>query len=316
MPLAEMRNYRGSSPCPIDFDDYWREALAELETVPPCPELRPAAFRAPNVDCFDLYFDGVRGARIHAQLLLPQKDGGCPALLQFHGYTSNAGAWRDKLSFAATGFVVAAMECRGQGGLSQDTGGDLGATVYGHIIRGVGDEPKNLLMRHIFLDTVQLARVVMALPQVDAGRVAVMGGSQGGGLALACAGLEPRIARAVVDYPFLSDYKRVWALNKARPGTAYAELTSWFRHFDPLHEREDMFFEQMGYIDVQNLASRIAAYTLMAITLMDDSCPPSTQFAAYNKIVAPKKLCIYPDWGHEMIPMQADIAYEFLRDWI
>ena len=63
-------------------------------------------------------------------------------------------------------------------------------------------------MRHIFLDTVQLARIIMEMPQVDAQRVSVMGDSQGGGLSLACAGLEPRIAKAAVDYPFLCDYKR------------------------------------------------------------------------------------------------------------
>ena len=69
---------------------------------------------------------------------------------------------------------------QGQGGSSQDTGGVLGTTMQGHIVRGLSDEPENLLMRHIFLDTVQLARIIMEMPQVDAQRVSVMGGSQGG----------------------------------------------------------------------------------------------------------------------------------------
>jgi len=312
--LRELKEYRGGSPCPDDFEEYWSAALAELETVPSQPELRPASFQAPGVECFDLYFNGVRGARIHAQLLLPKGGTVHPAILQFHGYTANAGPWRDKLAFAATGFIVAALDCRGQGGQSQDVGGVIGTTVYGHIVRGVDDEPQNLLMRHIFLDTVQLARIVMSLPQADAGRVAVMGGSQGGGLSLACAALEPRIVKAAVDYPFLSDYRRAWELGLSGQGKAYAELGSWFRCFDPLHRRADAFFERLGYIDVQNLVPRIQAETLMAIPLMDASCPPITQFAAYNKIGAPKKLCVYPDWGHEVIPMHADLVYEFLTD--
>ena len=73
--------------------------------------------------------------------------------------------------------------------------------------------------------------------------------------------------------------------------------------------------DKAKYIDVQNLASRIRARTLMAIPLMDEVCPPSTQFAAYNRISAPKRLCIYPDWGHEYIPRHADIVFGFLNDW-
>lgn len=121
-----------------------------------------------------------------------------------------------------------ALDCRGQGGSSQDTGGVLGTTMQGHIVRGLSDEPENLLMRHIFLDTVQLARIIMEMPQVDAQRVSVMGGSQGGGLSLACAGLEPRIAKAAVDYPFLCDYKRVWQMNRTVQG-AYSECVVFSR---------------------------------------------------------------------------------------
>lgn len=313
MPLNELYSYKGSSPCPKNFDEYWRTALAELAVTPPAPELCPANFSAPGVDCFDLYFNGVRGARIHAKLLIPQNRQHCPAVLQFHGYTGSAGPWCEKLSYAGAGFVVAALDCRGQGGTSQDTAGVLGPTMHGQIVRGLADEAENLLMRHIFLDTVQLARIVMDLPQVNPERVAVMGGSQGGGLSLACAALEPRIKKAAVDYPFLCDYKRVWQLNRTVQG-AYSELRCFFRDFDPLHEKEDEIFERLGYIDVQNLVPQMKAETLMAIPLMDEVCPPSTQFAAYNKIAAKKRLCVYPDWGHEYIPTHADVVFAFLNE--
>ena len=72
MPLEEMKEYRGSSPCPKDFDTYWSDALAELDAVKPEPILKPAAFQAAGTECFDLYFKGVRGAKIHAKLLMPQ----------------------------------------------------------------------------------------------------------------------------------------------------------------------------------------------------------------------------------------------------
>lgn len=142
MPLEEMKEYRGSSPCPKDFDTYWSDALAELDAVKPEPILKPAAFQAAGTECFDLYFKGVRGAKIHAKLLMPQHSAGkSPALLQFHGYTGSAGPWSEKLGYSGAGFVVAALDCRGQGGSSQDTGGVLGTTMQGHIVRGF---PMNL----------------------------------------------------------------------------------------------------------------------------------------------------------------------------
>ena len=112
----------------------------------------------------------------------------------------------DKLGYVAQGFTVAAMDCRGQGGSSEDPGGVSGNTLHGHIIRGLQDalngRPEKLLFRQIFLDTAQLAGIVMDMPEVDAARVGVMGGSQGGALTVACAALEPRIEALRRCIPF------------------------------------------------------------------------------------------------------------------
>lgn len=313
MPVHELKKYRGTNPKPDDFDLYWERALAELDRTAPDPEWIPADFKAPCADCYDLYFTGVRNARIHAKVLIPKvHDHKMPALVNFHGYTGNCGNWCDKLSYAGAGFVTAALDCRGQGGRSEDSGHVKGNTMHGHIIRGLDDEPDNLLMRNIFLDAVQLARILMDMPDVDADKVGVYGVSQGGGLSLACAALEPRIARAAVQYPFLSDYRRVWELDMAR--NAYEELQSYFKFFDPLHEREEEVYLRLGYIDVHNLAPRIKGKVQMAITLMDNICPPSTQFAAYNAITAPKELQLYPDFGHDFLPGQDDRAFEFFME--
>src|SRR5947207_3006705 len=92
--------------------------------------------------------------------------------------------------------------------------------------------PRPDLVPHA-LDAAQLARVVMDMPEVDAGRVGATGGSQGGGLTVACAALEPRIKRAAPVFPFLCDYQRVWEMDLA--AGAYEELKTFFRDFDPLH---------------------------------------------------------------------------------
>lgn len=314
-PLPELWTYSGSSPKPDDFDAFWTRALAELDETDPAPCITEnLTVRAKTVDTYDLNFQGVGGASIYAKLLRPKNPApGHPAVLFFHGYSGSSGAWTDvKMALAAQGITVAAMDCRGQGGQSQDMGSVAGNTLNGHIIRGLAEGPEKLLFRQIFLDTVQLARIVMTLDGVDPMKVCAWGGSQGGALSVACAALEPRIRRCVSIYPFLSDYQRVWAMDLDKD--AYAELRTYLRHFDPRHERIDEMFYRLGYIDIQNLAPRIQADVLMGISLIDTICPPSTQFAAFNKITSSKTPLIYPDFGHEALPGFDDKAFQFVLD--
>jgi cephalosporin-C deacetylase len=310
MPIEKLRDYYGINPCPKDFDEYWDKALEDMRAVNPEIEMIPAKFQVPFAECFDMYYTGVRGARIHVKYCRPKNTlEKHPAVLHFHGYSANSGDWNDKLQYVALGFSVFAMDCRGQGGLSEDVGGVIGTTLNGHIVRGLDDIPGNLLFRHIFLDTAQLASIVMTMSDIDEKQVYTVGGSQGGALALVCSALEPRINKIVSVYPFLSDYKRVWEMDLAKD--AYAELKAYFRRFDPRHEREEEVFTKLGYIDVQNLVKRIKGKVLFATGLMDNICPPSTQFAAFNKITAPKKHVIYPDFGHEWLPDFNDMAIQF-----
>jgi cephalosporin-C deacetylase len=311
MPLDQLHAYAGTNPRPADMDPFWEAALDEMRSTDPGVELVRQPFAADFAECHHLYFTGVRGARIHAKYLRPVADRGPhPAVLMFHGYSGDSGDWADKLGYVAQGFSVAALDCRGQGGMSEDTGGVKGNTLNGHIIRGLDQSPADLLFRHIYLDCAQMARIVMEMPEVDADRVGATGGSQGGGLTLACAALEPRIRKAAPVYPFLCDFQRVWEIDLAV--AAYDELKQYFRRFDPRHEREADVFTRLGYIDNQHLAGRIRAETLFLVGLMDTVCPPSSQFAAYNKITAPKSLVIYPDFGHEGLPQSGDRIYEFM----
>lgn len=312
MPVREMEMYQGTNPRPDDFDEYWDKALGEMKSIDPQISVTPAPFHAPGAECFDLYFTGVGGARIYAQYLRPAHiSAPVPALVCFHGYGDGNRAWTEKLPYVLAGMAVFAMDARGQGGKSQDLGGVMGNTQNGHIIRGLDEpDPQKLLFRHIFLDTAQLAGIVMEMDGIDPSKVYAHGGSQGGGLTIACAALEPRIAKAAAVYPFLSDYKRVWDMDLAKD--AYDELRNYFRRFDPMHVRENEVFTKLGYIDIQNLASRIKADTLIFTGLQDSICPPSTQYAVYNKLTCRKKHLLYPDYGHEDLKWASDIVFDFL----
>ncbi len=312
-PLHDLQQYLGTNPRPGDFDAYWDRALQELDATDPQVVMTPVdALGNVNAELFDLTFTGVGSARVYAKYLRPKgpRPPG-PAVVMFHGYSADSGDWADKLNWVNEGYVVAALDCRGQGsGRSEDNSQISGNSLIGHVTRGMDGPPEQLLYRQIFLDTAQLARIVLAQPEVDPTRVASVGGSQGGALALVCAALEPRIARTVSVFPFLSDYQRVWEMDLAKD--AYNDIKQYLRKSDPLHLKVTEFFTKLGYIDIQYLAPRIKAEVLMAITLMDNICPPSTQYAAFNKIGSKKEAVIYRDFGHEGLPLFGDITFKFL----
>lgn len=315
MPLEMLREYKGISPRPADFDAYWERALLLLGAQDMAYTLEPDDFTVDGLECAHLYYTGVGGARIHAKLVRPAPNAARgPALAMFHGYRARAGDWFDMLPYAYNGMTVAAMDVRGQAGLSVDTLQVQGNTVQGHIVRGVDeDDPQKLAYKFIYLDTVQLVRILGAMDGVDANRIGVTGASQGGGLALACAALEPRVKRVAACCPFLCDFQRVWEMGLVSPGTAYEELRRYFFSQDPLHRREERFWNRLGYLDQKNLAPRIRGSVQLYTGLADTMCPPSTQFAAYNAITAPKEQFVYPERAHEDFPESNDMILRFMR---
>ena len=95
---------------------------------------------------------------------------------------------------------------------------------------------------------------------------------------------------------------------------AYEELKYYFKMRDPRHERETEILTKLGYIDLQFLAPRIKAEVLLFAGLMDTITPPSTYFAAYNKISSKKNHVVYHDFGHEGLPGADDLIWEFMHD--
>ena len=312
MPLEKLREYKGINPKPSDFDEYWDKNIAEANALDTKTELVPYPFDNPVADCYDLYFTGTGNARVHGKILVPKKrEGKLPAILHFHGYTGSSNDFDAYLGLVGAGYVVGALDCRGQGGLSHELGeGVIGDTLIGQLHLGIDAGKDNLLFKHIFLDTFLLSKIVKGLDFVDETRVGAYGGSQGGALTVACAALDPEIKALAPIYPFLSDYKRVWEMDLAK--AAYDSIGQYFRRYDPLHEREDEIFTLFGYIDLHHLAPRIKGKMQMHTGLMDVICPPSTQFAIYNNATCEKTHVIYPDYGHEGLPKVGERYCQFL----
>ncbi|OCA86218.1 MULTISPECIES: alpha/beta fold hydrolase [unclassified Bacillus (in: firmicutes)] len=309
--IHQYQNYLGSGIKPANFDEFWDKQLEELERLPLDYELERVEIPSRVADFYNLYFIGVEGARVRCQYVCPkQVNGKIPGMLMFHGYHGDSGDFGDKVSWAAEGFSVLAMDCRGQGGLSENNSKVKGTTMKGLIIRGVEEGPESLYFRSVFLDTVQAARILMSMDEVNEEEIYIQGASQGGALSLICAALEPRVKKVVAQYPFLSDYRKAFEFNIT--SSAYEELHYWFRFRDPMHEREDEFFNTLEYIDLQHFAPRIKAEVKWAIALEDDVCYPAQQFAVYNQITSPKEMIIFPEYGHEYLPKLGDRVKGFL----
>ena len=302
--LKEWQHYQGLGQKPADFDTFWDKNLALLDLSQEV-QIEPVAIPSQVANFYDLTFIGVDQAQIHCQLITPkQLTGKHKGLLQFHGYHGDAGDFQDKIGWVAEGFVVLAMDARGQGGLSEDKTQTAGGVMKGLIIRGVEEGPDNLYFKRVFLDTAQAANILMGLAYVDETEIYAQGASQGGGLTMACAGLVPEIKKVIVSYPFLSDYRQAYQLTSQT--SAFEELAYWFQFRDPLHKQEETFFNTLEYIDIQHLASRVKAEVYWVMGMQDSVVPPETQLATYNKLTSPKELICLPEYGHEYLPKVSD----------
>lgn len=309
--VNQYKDYFGQGIMPADFDDFWDKQLGELDQIPLEYELEKVDIPSRVAEFYNLYFTGVGGARVRCQYVRPKHiKGTVPGMVMFHGYHVESGDFGDKVAWAAEGFSVLAMDCRGQGGLSEDRTTVKGTTMKGLIIRGVEEGPESLYYRSVFLDTVQTVRILMSMEEINEEEIYVQGASQGGALSLICAALEPRVKKVVAQYPFLSDYRKAFEFDIT--SSAYEELHYWFRFRDPLHEREEEFFNTLEYIDLQHFVPRIKAEVKWAIALEDGVCYPAQQFAVYNKITSPKEMIFYPEYGHEYLPKLGDRVKGFL----
>ena len=238
--IEALSDYYGATPRPDDFESFWQARMAEADAVPLHYTVTQAQ-EVPSWDScefLDLWFTGMEGARLYAKFLRPRRSEPMPLVLQFHGYPGASRSFAEQASFAGMGMALIAMDCPGQAGYSEDVGGFLGTTVSGHIIAGLDGPPERMYYVRLHQNIRILCRLVRELDGIDTSRVFVNGGSQGGGLGLACAALNPElIDRAAILYPFLSDFKLVWDLGADE--IAYEGLRYYARWFDADEHQQD-----------------------------------------------------------------------------
>jgi cephalosporin-C deacetylase len=302
IPLEELREYRSATVAPNDLDAYWEEAIREARdraTAAAFEPYKPEAYGP--LEVFDVTFSGAAGHPVRAWFLRPRAaTAPVPCRVTFIGYGGGRGLPAEHTLYAAAGFAELVVDTRAQGGVGSagatgDPGaGESGPEAAGVMTRGILD-PRTYYYRRLYVDAVRAVETAAANAHVDSSRIGVSGFSQGGGLSLASAALVPSMVRLCqADMPYLADIEHAITLAPERP---YTELVDYLAQH---HDQIATVLRTVSYVDNAVLAPRISARCSLTVGLMDAICPPSTVFAAYNAIEAPKDIAVYPYSGHRL----------------
>lgn len=299
LSFEELQDYLPRRREPADFDTFWQETLAAVHQYPLDARFVPVDYRLRTIECFDVTFNGYDGQPIKGWLLLPaRRSTPLPCVVEYIGYGGGRGFPFDWLTWSSAGFAHLIMDTRGQGsswrrGDTPDSEPvDSNPQAPGFMTRGIL-RPHTYYYRRVFSDAVRAIEAAKAHDAIDPQRIAVSGGSQGGGIALAVSGLDSSIQVTMPDVPFLCHYRRATQITDAFP---YQEIVNYCKiHRDNI----ETVFDTLAYFDGVNFAARAHARALFSVALMDEICPPSTVYAAYNHYAGPKEIKVWPYNHHE-----------------
>ena len=288
MPVEQLRSYSSGAKKPADFDAFWDETIAEAREFPLDASFAPVENLLPVIDSFDVSFAGFGGATIKGWLHLPAtRTAGekLPVVIQYIGYSGGRGLVQQDTAWAQAGYAHFIMDTRGQGygGLLGDTAdphASAGHVAYpGLMTRGISSR-EDYYYRRAYVDAFRAIEAAQAHPEVAGSNVIVTGISQGGGLAIAAAGLAAGrldgVIAVMADVPFLQDFPRSIDLAARGP---YSEIATFLKR----HRHDyDNVLAVLNYYDGVHLARRCAVPALYSAAGMDDVCPASGVYASFN----------------------------------
>jgi len=286
---------------PDDFEDYWRRARRELDAVDPQFNLiRQDGLCTDTREIYLLEMRSLGNVLIRGWYMQPVRDGVYPAILHVQGYSSTMGPQN---LYQGDDMVSLALNIRGHGNSRDDVDPGFPGYLQYHV-----DNKEEYIFRGAYMDCVRAVDFLYSRSEVDTSRVAVEGGSQGGALTFATAALDAgRVNLCLPHVPFLSDFRDYFKVAEW-PGNEF------LRYFGEHPEiPEDEIYRNLSYIDIKNLAPWIKAPVRMAVGLMDRTCPPHINFAAYNQVSGQKEYIVYPEAGHGLPGEYRQEMFNYIR---
>jgi cephalosporin-C deacetylase len=296
LPQSQLETYRSRAVAPADFDSFWAATLEQSRSQPLEVSVERVDVGLKLVESYDVTFSGFSGDKVKGWYLKPAGVTPRGTVVKFIGYGGGRALPHEHLLWPSTGRALLVMDTRGQGsswsrGDTPDPVGSFPAHP-GFMTRGIND-PKDYYYRRVFTDGVRAVDAALGLADTDPAKLAVVGGSQGGGIAIAVAGLHAGVKAAMPDVPFLCDFPRAIGLTTRDP---YGEIV---RFLATHREKAAQVYNTVNYFDGVHFAARSQAATLFSVALMDDVCPPSTVYGAFNAWAGPKTIESYSFNNHE-----------------
>lgn len=292
---------------PEDFAEFWQNAIVRARNVPlnPVMTLLPEQSTA-DVSVYHVSFQNERaGSRIYGILSAPTRPGRYPALLSVPG--AGVRPYSGNVALAREGYLHLSIGIHGVPvNLAPGVYTDLGAGALAGYWAFNLDDRERYYYRRVILGAVRAGDFLHALPQFDGQNYAVYGGSQGGALAIITAALDPRVRALAAAFPALSDHE---GYLKGRAG-------GWPHLFSEANRAANATPEKIRtarYYDVVNFARLLRVPGFYTWGFNDVVCPPTSMYAAFNVIQAPKELFVVPDIGHTPYPEQWERLHAWLR---
>lgn len=285
---------------PADFLQFWNDAKAELAKIPMDARMTLMPERCTEkVNVYHVNLQNFRlNSRMYGILCVPKKEGKYPALLTVPG--AGVRPYGGNIAMAEKGMITFEIGIHGVPvNMDPIVYSNLGAGALNGYQNFNLDDRDRFYYKRVYLGCVRANDFIFSLPQFDGSNLAVTGGSQGGALTIITAALDSRVKYLAAFYPALCDLT----------GYLHGRAGGWPHYFAKnnldFNNKKDKI-ETCGYYDVVNFARQVKVPGIYSWGYNDDVCPPTSTYAAYNVITAPKSLYLAQETGHWTFPEQHD----------
>ena len=279
-----------------DFKKFWDESRARLEKVDPQYRLihQPELSKR-ELNVYEVSMRSFGNIRVRGWYEVPKSKGPHPVILRVPGYGGNM-----KPIARFKDMVVFSFNPRGHGNSQEDIKGK----PSNYWIRGL-DNKEGYYYQGAYLDCVRAVDFLCSRKEVDPKRIAVEGGSQGGGLSLSTAALDSRISLCAPHIPFLTNWELYFKTSH------WPEMDEWIEAKELRTWQSTL--KTLSYFDTMNMAPRIECPVFMGVGLQDAICPPVTCFAVYNRVKGKKEYRVYPNAKHHVDKAHHQLVFNWMR---